>query len=96
MLELIRHYSVRQTFLNRKLYSKLIKIILEHTTLKEGNVPEKKVNNSLISLFIILCSVNTAKYYIPGETKEIELLRRRGILNGAILISDVIVELCSN
>ena len=50
----------------------------------------------MISLFITLCSVNTAKYYIPGETKEIESLRRKGILNGSILISDVVVELCVN
>ena len=40
--------------------------------------------------------MNTAKYYIPGETKEIEALRRKGILNGSILISDIIVELCNN
>lgn len=40
--------------------------------------------------------MNATKFYIPGETKEIEALRRRALLNGVILIADILVETCPN
>jgi hypothetical protein len=96
MLELNKHYSIRSTLLKKKLFGKVIKAVYEHVISTNVTPNEKKVHNNLISVFILICSVNTAKFYIPGETKEIEALRRRGILNGSILISDVIVEVCQN
>jgi len=43
-----------------------------------------------------LCSLNTSKFYVPGETKEIENLRKKAILNGALVVAEMIVKLSPN
>ena len=34
---------------------------------------------------ITLGSVSNSKFYIPGETKEVETLRRKAIMNGILI-----------
>jgi len=43
-----------------------------------------KVLQNYVSLIITLGSVTNTKFYIPGETKEVETLRRKAIMNGIL------------
>jgi hypothetical protein len=43
-----------------------------------------KVLQNYVSLIITLGSVANTKFYIPGETKEVETLRRKAIMNGIL------------
>ena len=45
---------------------------------------EVKVLQNYVSLIITLGSVTNNKFYIPGETKEVETLRRKAIMNGIL------------
>lgn len=38
-----------------------------------------------------LASVSNSKFYIPGETKEVQALRRKAILNGLIIFIQYLV-----
>lgn len=49
-----------------------------------------------MTLFIQICSINSAKYYIPGETREIEALKRKALLNGAKIVVDIIMKFSKN
>jgi type III secretion system FlhB-like substrate exporter len=40
--------------------------------------------------------VSSNKFYIPGETKEIEMLKKKGINNGSIIVADYIVKMAKN
>jgi len=44
------------------------------------------VLNQFVSLIITLASVSSNKFYIPGETKEVEALRRKAIGNGLLIM----------
>jgi hypothetical protein len=43
---------------------------------------------------ISITSITGSKHYIPGETKEIEGLRRKAILCGLTVLADISCELC--
>ena len=43
--------------------------------------------NAYVNLVVNITSLNTNRFYIPGETKEVEALRRKGILNGMIIFA---------
>jgi hypothetical protein len=45
---------------------------------------ETKVVQCYVSLIISLGSVTNNKFYIPGETKEVEALRRKSIMHGLL------------
>ena len=41
---------------------------------------------------ITLGSVSNSKFYIPGETKEVESLRRKAIMNGILIFIQAIIQ----
>ena len=45
---------------------------------------------------IMLSSVNNNKFHIPGQTKEIEAIRRKAIINGLIVAVDIIMQVGKN
>lgn len=49
---------------------------------REGEV---RVLQSYVNLIISLASLANTRFYIPGETKEVEALRRKAILNGLLV-----------
>jgi hypothetical protein len=46
----------------------------------------------MVTLLVQLCSVNNGRFYIPGETKETEMLKRKAICNGLFVIADLIIK----
>lgn len=54
---------------------------------------EVKVLQNYVSLIITLGSVTNTKFYIPGETKEVETLRRKAIMNGILAFVQAIIHL---
>lgn len=52
-----------------------------------------KVLQNYVSLIITLGSVTNTKFYIPGETKEVETLRRKAIMNGILAFVQAIIHL---
>jgi hypothetical protein len=41
---------------------------------------------------ITLGSVSNSKFYIPGETKEVESLRRKAIMNGILIFIQAVIQ----
>jgi hypothetical protein len=41
---------------------------------------------------ITLGSVSSSKFYIPGETKEVESLRRKAIMNGILIFIQAVIQ----
>jgi len=37
-------------------------------------------------------SISNNKFYIPGETKEIEQLRKKSIMSGMVILADMIFK----
>ncbi len=54
---------------------------------------EVRVLQSYVSLIISLGSITNNKFYIPGETKEVEALRRKAIMNGILVFVQAIINL---
>jgi hypothetical protein len=52
---------------------------------------EVRVVQSYVSLVISLGSVNNTKFYIPGETKEVEALRKKAIMHGILAFVQAII-----
>lgn len=50
----------------------------------------------MIQLLVILSSMANNKFYIPGETKEVEVVRKKAIINGVIVLADIIVKITEN
>jgi hypothetical protein len=51
------------------------------------------VLSSFIGLIVSLASIINTRFYIPGETKEIEALRRKAILNGVLIFVQALITL---
>ena len=66
--------------------TKFYRFLIDVTT----NDEDKTLLTHLINLLITLSSVTNSKYYIPGETKAIEQLRRKAILCGLMNVADLL------
>jgi hypothetical protein len=53
---------------------------------------ESKVLLGYTQLLIALASMSNSRFYIPGETKEQQALRRKAILNGLIIFMQFLVH----
>lgn len=69
---------------SRKMVVDESKRSLERVQQGDREQMEVKVMQSYVSLIISLGSVTNTKFYIPGETKEVEALRRKAIMNGIL------------
>jgi hypothetical protein len=52
---------------------------------------EIKLVNAYVALIVTLGSVSNNKFYIPGETKEVEGLRRKAIMNGILVFVQAVI-----
>ncbi|CDW75515.1 tubulin-tyrosine ligase family protein [Stylonychia lemnae] len=94
--ELSKHISIRELFLNRKVLSRFTKILIDTMISVEDGQINKEYSKLLLQQLLIVSSISNSKYYIPGETKEIEQLRKKSIMNGVMIISDMIINLCKD
>lgn len=54
---------------------------------------EVRVLQSFIGLIVSLASIINTRFYIPGETKEVESLRRKAIMNGVLIFVQALITL---
>jgi hypothetical protein len=97
LTEISKHHSIRSVLLTRKVLSKLMKHFYDMVLEKSADLEEEtahvlSVLNQFVSLIITLASVSSNKFYIPGETKEVEALRRKAIGNGLLIMMQAVLS----
>jgi AraC-like DNA-binding protein len=93
IIELAKHHSIRNTILTKKIVSRFFKTIIDELTKNTHDVKSETYLLSLVQLLILVSSVTNSKFYIPGETKEVEQLRKRSITHGIITMADLITKM---
>jgi hypothetical protein len=98
LTDLARHHSVRRALVSRKVLSKIFKAFANQMQNYGGKVTESMIEKDLnilqayVTMMISLASVSPSKFYIPGETKEIESLRHKAILNGLLVFLQYLLK----
>ena len=71
-----KNIGLRKVFMRPQVLHVLLKHALMLLDEKELTVRTKQIKEETVRLLCILCTVKTNRFYIPGETKMVEKLRK--------------------